>query len=178
MGAESTNSQIDSQKSDSPGKHGHSALRSLTRNDKGELVAQIAGKDEPVVDVRVARCFPWSLPDSLVSIRDKDGNELLLLETLDGLPRGTRELIEQELRDKIFAPQIEKILSYENRFGIITIKARTDRGEITFQMRSADEVRTLSPTRFLLKDADGNLYEIADMNQLDAQSRRLLADLF
>ena len=172
---------MDSQKDDPSGKelrHGHSALRSLTRNAKGELVAQLAEKDEPVVDVRVARCFPWSLPDSLVSLRDKDGNELLLLETLDGLPKATRELVEQELRDKIFAPRIEKVFSYENRFGIITIKAVTDRGEITFQMRSADEVRTLSPTRFLLKDADGNLYEIADMSKLDPQSRRLLAELF
>ena len=73
-------------------------LEKLTRDDKGMLIAHLVGQNEPVADVRVMRCFPWTLPESFVSIRDADGNEIVLLEALAEVPDKTRSLIEQELR--------------------------------------------------------------------------------
>jgi hypothetical protein len=126
----------------------------------------------------VARCFPWSLPDSLISVRDKEGNELVLLETLEGLPADTRELIEEELRDKVFAPKIRRILAFQERFDITTITAQTDRGEVTFQLRGQDDVRVLSPTRCVMKDVDGNLYEVANLAEMDKESIKHLRTFF
>lgn len=159
-----------------PGKPAR--LVELSRNAKGELIARLEDMDAPVTDVRVARCFPWSLPEAMISIRDKDGKELVLLETLEGLPEPTRRIIEEELRDKVFAPRITKILSYEDRFGITTIKAQTDRGEVTFQLRHSDDVRTLSPIRAVFKDVDGNMYELPDIRALDDESRKHLREFF
>ncbi|MFW5841465.1 MAG: DUF1854 domain-containing protein, partial [Planctomycetota bacterium] len=65
-----------------------------------------------------------------------------------------------------------------HEFGVSNIKARTDRGVVNFQVKSRDDVRLLSASRALFRDADGNIYELPDLNQLDSQSRRHLANYF
>jgi len=153
-------------------------VKKAIRNRAGQLEVYLDDKDAPVIDARVARCFPWSLPDSYVSIRDKDGKEVTLLKSLDDLEPPTRTIIEQELRDKVFNPKIRRIRSYKNEFEVISITAETDRGEATFQIRSRDDVRMLSDTRALFRDADGNTYELSDIEQLDPASRRRIREYF
>jgi hypothetical protein len=153
-------------------------VRAITRNALGQLVADVAGRDEPVVDVRAARCFPWMLPDSYIAIRDKEGKELALLKTLDELDAASRQVVQQELREKCFSPRILKVLDYANEFGVVSITAHTDRGQVTFQIRSRDDIRVLSPTRALFRDADGNTYEVHDINAMDALSRKSLQEYF
>jgi hypothetical protein len=162
----------------SPATHaGAAAVRSLARNALGQIVAHLDGR-EAVVDVRVARCFPWTLPDTYISLRDALGKELALLKTLDGLDAASRQLVEQELREKAFSPRIQAVMDYKDEFGVVSISARTDRGDVTFQIRSRDDIRLLSPTRALFRDADGNTYELPDLAALDAASRRYLEEYF
>ena len=59
-----------------------------------------------------------------------------------------------------------------------SITAETDRGRVIFQVRTRDDVRVLSATRLLFRDADGNTYEVADSSALDAASRKFLQDYF
>jgi hypothetical protein len=154
------------------------AVMKITRNEAEQLVVQMDGKDAPVVDAHVARCFPWSLPDSYVSIRDKEGKELALLKTLEELEPASRKIVQGELAEKVFNPKIRRIINYRSEFGVISITAQTDRGEVTFQIRSRDDVRLLSNTRAMFRDADGNTFELADLNKLDRASRKWLEDYF
>ncbi|MCE5279103.1 MAG: DUF1854 domain-containing protein [Planctomycetaceae bacterium] len=154
------------------------AIEGISRNGLGQIVVRLAGRSEPVVDARVCRCFPWSLPDQYISIRDKDGNEVVLLETLDALNGDWQTLLIEELRDKAFNPQIRKVLSHKTEFGVTSITAMTDRGEVIFQIRSREDVRVLSPRQALFRDADGNTYELADLNALDKTSRHHLSQYF
>lgn len=158
--------------------NGDSRITAVTRNSKGELVVRIKDRPEPAVDARVARCFPWTCPDGYVAIRDKDGKELALLRTLDDLPQPHRGLIEQELRDKVFNPQIQRIVDYKNEFSVVSITAETDRGRVTFQIRARDDIRILSATRALFRDADGNVYELRDLSAMDEASRKWLYEYF
>jgi hypothetical protein len=160
----------------SPGSGG--AVKSVTRNEAGQLVVQLEGRDGPVVDARVARCFPWTLPDAYIAIRDKEGRELALLRTLDELDEQSQTVVREELADKIFNPKIHRITDHRNEFDVISITATTDRGEVTFQIRSRDDVRLLSDRRALFRDADGNTYELSDLNALDPASRKWLQDYF
>ena len=153
-------------------------VNKAVRNRAGQLEVYLDGQEAPVVDARVARCFPWSLPDAYVSIRDKDGKEVALLKSLEELAPPTRTIIEQELHDKVFNPKIRRIRSYKNEFEVISITAETDRGEATFQIRSRDDVRMLSDSRALFRDADGNTYELTDIEQLDPASRRRIREYF
>ena len=157
---------------------GEAAVEKVELNPAGQLVVHMRGGREPVVDARVARCFPWSLPDGYISVRDADGKEIALLQTLDGLDDASRQVVEQELADKVFNPKIRRIVDYRHEFGVTSITAETDRGRVTFQIRSRDDIRILSRTRGLFRDADGNTYEMEDLDALDAQSRKWLQDHF
>ena len=149
----------------------------LERNAKGELVAHVPGR-EPVVNVAVARCFPWSLADEYISIRNADGKEIALLETLAGLDDQTRALIEQELAQKVFVPRIRRVIEFKAEFDVVAITADTDRGQTIFQIHSRDDVRILGPGRALFRDVDGNLYEVENVLALDRASRAHLEQYF
>ena len=150
----------------------------VERDETGQLVVHLAGREEPEVDARVARCFPWSLPATYISVRSKDGKELVLLKTLDELDPASRSLVEAELGDMIFNPRIVRVLECKTEFGVTSIRCETDRGEVTFQIRSREDIRVLTPTRALLRDVDGNTYELADLSALDATSRRHFQQYF
>ena len=150
----------------------------VERNADGQLVVHLAGRDEPIVDAKVARYFPWSLPEAYLSLLDSDGREVVMLTTLDGLDAETREIIEAELQERIFDPKILRVLRYKREFGISSITAETDRGEVTFTFRGRDDIRILSATRALFRDVDGNTYELPDLTQLDPASQRHLRPFF
>ena len=89
-----------------------------------------------MVDARVARCFPWSVPQAYVSIRNKEGKEVVLLKTLDELDEASRAIVQQELHDKVFNPKITRIVEHKSEFGVTSITAETDRGPVIFQIRT------------------------------------------
>jgi len=142
----------------------------------GQLVVRVKGRSDPVTEAKVARSFPWSLPDSYIALRDKEGKELALLKSLDELDPSSREVVLRELRDKVFTPRIKRVIEHKAEFGVTSITAETDRGVVTFQVRSRDDVRVLSDRRLLFRDADGNGYEVFDLESLDAASRKCMQD--
>lgn len=148
----------------------------LERNALGQLVVHLDGSAAPVVDAVAARCFPWSLPGAYVSFRTREGKEVALVKSPDTLDAASRALLESELRDKVFAPRITRIVEHSREFGITSITAETDRGRVTFQIRSRDDIRMLSLTRLAFRDADGITYEVADLTTLDARSRAVVED--
>jgi hypothetical protein len=150
----------------------------VERNPKGELVVHFDGRDEPIVGAKIARCFPWSVPQAYISICDAEGKEVCLLGSLDELDDDSRAVAEAELRERVFNPAIRRITDFKHEFGITSITAETDRGEVSFQVRSRDDIRPLSPTRALFRDVDGNVYELPDLSALDRASQRHLQAYF
>jgi hypothetical protein len=151
-------------------------VRSVRRNEAGQLVVEMEGRAEPVVDARAARCFPRRFPEGYVSLRDKDGRELALFRTLEGVDPDLRARIEEELHDKVFTPRILRILDKKDEFGVVSLTADTDRGRVTFQVRSRDDIHHLAASHLLFRDADGNAYEVRDIAALDRPSRRFLRE--
>jgi len=150
----------------------------LERKASGELLAHIDGQGAPLEDVRVARCFPWSVSDCYISVRSKEGKEVALIRDLEALDDASRRIVLEELRDKVFNPKILSISHCKREFDVTRITAQTDRGEVTFQLRTRDDVRVLSEGRALFRDVDGNTYELADLQQLDPSSRKHLSEFF
>lgn len=154
------------------------AVTRIERNAAGQLVVHLAGGHPPVVDARLTRYFPWSVPEGFVSVRTSDGREAAMLADLDSLDPGSRALLDAELRDKAFNPKLLRILDFKHEFGISSIEAQTDRGPVIFQFRGRQDIRLLSPTRALIRDVDGNTYELPDFDRLDPGSRALLGRYF
>lgn len=154
-------------------------IKLVERDETGQLLVWLKDRDEPVVNAKVARCFPWTFPNQYIVLCDSGGKELTLLSSLDDVSHApSRKLLEEELRDKVFNPKITKILEFNHEFGITSIRAETDRGEVNFQIRGRDDIRVLSAKRALFRDVDGNTYELQDVTALDAAGQNHLKRYF
>lgn len=149
-------------------------ITAIRRNAAGQIVVEVEGREEPCVDARVARCFPRSFPRGYISIRDKDGKEIALFKDEGDMDDATRVVVEDELRDKVFSPEIQRITSHKEEFGVVSITAETDHGQVTFQLRSRDDVRVLPNGNILFRDADGNTYQARNVEGIDATTRKYL----
>ena len=114
-------------------------------------------------------------PKAVTVVLSQDTLVVTLHEALDD---ATRRIVLEELRDKVFNPKILSISHCKREFDVTRITAQTDRGEVTFQLRTRDDVRVLSEGRALFRDVDGNTYELADLQQLDPSSRKHLSEFF
>jgi hypothetical protein len=148
----------------------------LFADEQGRLVLRRPGKDD-VVDVRLRRAFPWTMPGRLVSVRDSEGKELLLIDSLEQLDAGRRKVIESALADASFVPRIVGVEDVDVRFGYQQWKVRTDRGPAQFRVQEREDIRFLPDGRFRIKDADGTVYEMVSLADLDEVSRRAVEPL-
>ena len=148
----------------------------LILDEQNKLVLKRPG-EEDVRDVRVRRAFPWTNPEQFISIRSAEGKELLLIESFAGLPDRLRRTIEDTLAGAVFIPRITRIDEVDVRFGYQQWKVQTDRGPVEFRVQEREDIRFLPDGRFSLRDADGNVYELPPLNQLDEHSRRAVEPL-
>lgn len=144
----------------------------LHRDSRGRLVlSDEDGQDH--VGVEPVRAFPISDPDHWISLVDSRGREVACVADLADLPANHIELIVQELADREFLPQIERIVNVVDSKEPYIWDVQTDRGPVQFLMRE-DEIRRLGPTRAILVDMHGVRYYIPDSRRLDAKSQRIL----
>jgi hypothetical protein len=148
----------------------------LVEDGQQKLILRRDGDDD-VLDVRIRRSFPWSKPDEFVSIRSSEGKELVLIDDLKSLEAGLRKKVESWLSVHSFIPRITCIDDVDVRFGYQQWKVQTDRGPADFRVQEREDIRFLQDGRFTIKDADGNVYEMARLDQLDPHSRHALQSL-
>lgn len=148
----------------------------LFMDEKSKPVLRRPGKPD-VVDVRIRRAFPWSDPDHFVSIRGSDGKEVLLIEDVSALEAEQRRMIESSLAATVLIPRITHIDAVDVRFGFQQWRVQTDRGVIEFRVQEREDIRFLPDGRYIVRDADGNVYELPPRDQLDEHSRRALEPL-
>ena len=128
--------------------------------------------DDDVADVRIRRAFPWSSPSRFISIRSSEGKELLLIDDLASLPAEQGRIVEDALASSVFIPKITHVDEVDDSFGFQHWKVRTDRGPVESRVQDREDIRFLDDGRFSIKDADGNVYELAPLDQLDDHSRK------
>ena len=148
----------------------------LVADDKNKLTLKRAGQDD-VHDVRIRRAFPWSNAASFVSIRSSDGKELILMEDVATLPPQVRQTIESYLAGTVRIPRIESIVGIDVRFGFQEWSVNTDRGPVGFRVQEREDIRFLPDGRYAIRDADGNIYEMRALKDLDDASRHALEPL-
>lgn len=124
---------------------------------------------------RIASAFPLSSSLESVAFFDTDGEEIGVMKKAEALDESSRCILREELEKSYFMPRILEIQEMVESLGIETWNVVTDKGERTFEVRDPRrKVRKLSETRVVIKDVDGNRYEIKDWTQLDRNSIRLL----
>ena len=115
-------------------------------------------------EVRIARAFPLSKPDSYIGLRDGDDKDIGILTTLKGLDADSVAIIEEELERRYFTPRVERVLAVKEEFGVVTWEVETDRGPRRFLVRNLrDNSFPLGTNRLMVTDTDGNRYEFPDV---------------
>ena len=72
-------------------------------------------------------------------------------------------------------PRVTDILDLRERMNGVEWEVQTNRGPRSFQVRHVRwSVRRIGPRRLVIKDVDGNRYEIRDWMQLSPASQKLL----
>ena len=144
----------------------------LTRNAFGKLVFSDAnGTHEGVVPVRA---FPIAAPESGIALVDADGHELAWIDRLADLPDHIRALLEEELKNREFLPEIKR-LRHVSSFAVpSTWEVETDRGTASFVLKGEEDIRRIAHDTLLIADSHGVQFLVRDLQALDKASRKLL----
>ncbi|MFC1713726.1 DUF1854 domain-containing protein [Candidatus Poribacteria bacterium] len=118
--------------------------------------------------------FPLTNPDQFISIIGmKDGKkdkEIGIIEDTKKLDSKSRKILKGELKRAYFMPQITKINRLKEDHGMMKFDVDTDKGQREFETRYKEDIRKLKGGHVVIKDSDGNRYEIKDYRRLDQKS--------
>ena len=144
----------------------------LSRNAFGHL--SLESEEGTFVDVVPVRAFPISDPEQSIAIVDREGHELVWLDSLSQVSVENQVLITEELAAREFMPVLTKINDVSTFATPSTWSVETSRGATQFILRGEDDIRRINKTMFLVSDNHGVQYLIQDIQGLDKHSRRLL----
>ena len=147
----------------------------LTLDSFGNLSVQMP---EGVVHCPVVpiRSFPLSDANRYIAIQTDDRlpREVCLIEDIEQLNEKNRKVLENALDKAYFMPIITGLLSINRRFGVTEWEVETNRGPVTFDLSSRSAITQFEEGRLLIKDIDGNRYEIPNYFKLDKRSVTLI----
>ena len=143
----------------------------LERRADGRLWA-VRGEAERAVWVR--RCFPWSAPARLLSLRDDDDTEFALVRDPGELDAASRLVLEEALVAAGFVFEVTRVTVIDEEVEIRHWQVETRQGPRTFQTRLDEWPRQLPQGGFLIRDVAGDLYRLPQPAGLDRGSRALL----
>jgi len=129
---------------------------------------------EQNVPVEVVRCFPWTAPGRLLSLRTADGEEAAFVADPAALDAESRRALSAVLVRSGFVLEITRILAVEEDFELRSWRVLTARGPRAFQTPLDAWPRRLDGGGLVLEDVYGDLYRVSHPHALDAQSQKLL----
>jgi len=127
--------------------------------------------------VTVMRAFPVTDRERFIILKDKEEKEIGIVRDLSDLDPESRAALAAELERIYFTPKIVFVHNIEEQFHIPKWEVETDRGPRVFEIRSGrhnQDLRVLGSGHILIRDADGNQYEIPDYRKLDPVSQALI----
>lgn len=126
-------------------------------------------------NVRAVRAFPISGKADYVSFLDEKNHEVVLLAHPHRLDRDSRCALEQALEKMYYVAAITRVDSITETMGVSKWEVDTDRGYAVFEVVDRRQhIRRLPHGRYMITDADGNRFEIEDLEQLDRRSQAIV----
>lgn len=145
---------------------------SLKRQENGILVLKYG---EQWVEIFIKQCFPWSNPGEYLSLRDKDDNEVCLIEKLEDINGEARKLIEEEIKFSQFVLHITAIKKIEEDVELRRYLVQTEQGVRVFQTKLEDWPEVKEDGVILIEDLAGDLFRIENWKNLDSHSQKELS---
>lgn len=138
-------------------------------------------KPEHYDRVRVVRSFPFTAPDTYISIRttEEKSKEIGIIKDITkDVTKETRKMLEEQMNLRYFTPVITKINDIKEEYGHAYWDVVTTEGPCKFVIyMNSSSVVSLTDVRLMITDLDGNRFEIPDFTKLSAGELKKL-DLF
>ena len=120
------------------------------------------------------RIFPLSGKADYISMQGRTDKEKVLLARPAKLDKKSRHALEPALARMSYVAKIERIDSIEETWGVSHWHVQTDRGYASFEVVDRSKIRKIGQGRLVITDADGNRFEVEDVDQLDEKSQALV----
>ncbi len=146
----------------------------ISNSGREQLSVHFVKLEKTLHNVIPTLMFPLTVKRGYIYLADDNNQEIGIIRDLDALDPHSLLALEQELEREYFVPSITRINRIEERFGTRTWDVETEQGHRNFDVRSRQGVRYVAPDQLVIKDVDGNRYEIPATSQLDHVSRQLL----
>ena len=147
------------------------------KDDKGELLMRGPGYEEPLKVGQIAVAFPLTQFGRYIRIVDTEGEEVTILRDLTALDQESEQILQQELEKVYFMPRIRDVSDIQITMGIYRWEVTTDRGQRAFEVRHPrHNIRRIGSTRLIIKDVDGNRYDLPDWTQLPKAAQELVVE--
>ena len=147
---------------------------SVTLRRTGSLLEMEGPEEGEWRQVRFCHLYPLSEPEAWLSVLDKDGKEIGILQSLRGMAEDSLALAIAELHRRYVVPRILRVLGLRERFDLLQWKLETDRGVVVVLTRNLrEQSQQAIPNRFSITDVEGNRYDV-DLATLDPISRAAL----
>ena len=131
--------------------------------------------------VRVLRSFPFTAPNTYISIRttEEKSKEIGIIKDITkDVSKETRKMLEEQMNLRYFTPVITKINDIKEEYGHAYWDVVTTEGPCKFVIyMNSSSVVSLSDVRLMISDLDGNRFEIPDYTKLTPGELKKL-DLF
>lgn len=127
-------------------------------------------------DLEPKRLFPLNNPDMYITLLNREEREVGFVRDLAELDEASADVLRACFAEYYMIPKVTRLLEAEEKFGSIKWRVMTDRGEISFRIRSrhSDIKKMYGSNRVIIRDSNDNRYEIEDYTKMDAHSVRLL----
>jgi hypothetical protein len=147
----------------------------LRRNESGDTIATIGGAEHVIGQIQSV--FPISNRHHFALLRDEHGEEIGIIEQAHELDGESKRILREELERSYFLPQITDIRDIDEKHGVFTMDVITDRGERVFEVRNPRQnIRPVGGGRYIIKDVDGNRYDIPKLRNLGPRSQNLMTE--
>jgi len=146
---------------------------SFRKNTEGNILLNTDGRQQIIANATAA--FPLSDPQRIISLRDHNGQEIGILDDVSRLDPHSKPIISEALERSYFMPRITDILDIQENLNVFEWEVETDKGLRTFEVRSIRKnIRRIGQRQLIIKDVDGNRYEIRDWMTLPPHPQGLL----
>lgn len=146
---------------------------SLSIDAWGRLVV-VDPEGQRFIGVEPVRAFPLSEPRRWISLCDAEGREVLFIDDLATLADANRKILEDELANREFVPEIRRIVRSSGGVFPMHWDVETDRGPTRIELDTEDDFRRVGPHQILITDARKSRFLVRDARKLDSHSRRIL----
>jgi len=141
-------------------------------DENGEFILEDKIMGECFKGIEIKALFPVTRKANTVSVFH-DRKELGIILDYKKLDDVSRETVEKIINETYFIPEIVKIYKIEEENRLSSWDIATDKGEVKIQVHHGRDV-SLRGSKAYIRDNNGNLYIIRDINKLDVKSGKML----